>query len=339
MGVNTQGNTSLRARARTRLRARTLAAGLAFGAVAATTAGTANAQNVGGGGNGGAGIDTHLFRPAMDSKGLFSVNGTDILGAKDMSLGLVLDYGHNLLRTSKDPFIEHSFQGTLQYSYGIANLVIVGVDMPIDLMSGDNLSYQGLGYFALHAKVRILKVEHGLGLSAGLQIGQSINDAANSGGGEPGPFVWPIAMIEKRIGATGQLRLAANGGIRAHGASSTLVQGLDKGTAADGSLLTYGVGASYRIMESFDLVAETYGTYSLASNIDSALRPSNEVVGGVKIFVERNSYLMLGGGVRYTDGYQAADHRVLLGFVFEPSIGDRDGDGIKDDIDQCPDDP
>jgi outer membrane protein OmpA-like peptidoglycan-associated protein len=30
---------------------------------------------------------------------------------------------------------------------------------------------------------------------------------------------------------------------------------------------------------------------------------------------------------------------VILGFTYEPSIGDRDGDGIKDDVDQCPDEP
>ncbi len=46
----------------------------------------------------GAGFDTHLFRPALDSKGFFHTNGTDILGANDISLGLVLDYGRNLLR-------------------------------------------------------------------------------------------------------------------------------------------------------------------------------------------------------------------------------------------------
>ena len=28
----------------------------------------------------GDGLDTHLFRPAVDSKGFFSVNGSDILG-------------------------------------------------------------------------------------------------------------------------------------------------------------------------------------------------------------------------------------------------------------------
>src|SRR3954467_4327694 len=47
----------------------------------------------------GDGMDTHLFRPAIDSKGFFSVNGSDILGAGNVSFGLVLDYGHNLLRT------------------------------------------------------------------------------------------------------------------------------------------------------------------------------------------------------------------------------------------------
>ena len=46
----------------------------------------------------GQGLDTHLFRPAMDSKGLFTVNGSDILGANDISFGLVIDYGNTLLR-------------------------------------------------------------------------------------------------------------------------------------------------------------------------------------------------------------------------------------------------
>ena len=31
--------------------------------------------------------------------------------------------------------------------------------------------------------------------------------------------------------------------------------------------------------------------------------------------------------------------RVFVGFIFEPRIGDRDGDGIKDDVDKCPDEP
>src|SRR5688572_30373353 len=47
-----------------------------------------------------AGMDTHLFRPAVDSKGFFYVNGTDIIGKNDVSFGMVLDWGRNIMRTS-----------------------------------------------------------------------------------------------------------------------------------------------------------------------------------------------------------------------------------------------
>lgn len=57
------------------------------------------------------------------------------------------------------------------------------------------------------------------------------------------------------------------------------------------------------------------------------------------MFVERNSYLTLAGGTGIADGVQTPDVRGVIGFVFEPSIGDRDGDGYKDDVDQCPDEP
>jgi outer membrane protein OmpA-like peptidoglycan-associated protein len=33
------------------------------------------------------------------------------------------------------------------------------------------------------------------------------------------------------------------------------------------------------------------------------------------------------------------DWRVFVGLIFEPRVSDRDGDGIADNVDQCPDDP
>ena len=306
----------------------------------------------------GDGFDTHLFRPAMDSKGLFSVNGTDILGAKEVSFGLILDYGHTLLRTAiSSPLIEHSFQGTFQFNYGIANQVVVGLSMPVDLMSGPQtpdangqplfpnqwgpgkLDFQGIGDVAAHAKWRVLKVEHGFGLALGAEAGWGLPGAASNAGAEPGFWYWPSLAAEKRFGPSGRIRVAINAGYRGHSASSTVLSPLSHGNYADGSLLTYGGGVSFRVLESLDLVGETYGTYLIESAATGAVPTSNEVVGGIKLFVERNSYLMLGGGTRYGHGFEAADQRAFLGFVFEPSIGDRDGDGIKDDVDQCPDDP
>jgi outer membrane protein OmpA-like peptidoglycan-associated protein len=307
----------------------------------------------------GDGFDTHLFRPAMDSKGLFTVNGSDVIGAKAFSFGLVIDYANTLLRTPfSSQLIDHSFQGTLQANYGIANQLVVGLDLPIDLMSGkqqldatgqpqatyvgkwgpDKLDFQGIGYVGAHAKWRITRVEHGFGLALGLQLGVGLGDAAANAAADPGFFYWPMLIAEKRFGTRGQFRIAVNGGYRGHSASTTQIP-LKDGTYVDGSLFTFGGGVSWRVLDPLDLVAETYGTYLLASNADSDVKLSNEAVGGIKLFVERNSYLMLGGGSRYTTGFEAADIRAFLGFIFEPSIGDRDGDGILDDVDKCPDDP
>jgi OmpA-OmpF porin, OOP family len=305
----------------------------------------------------GDGLDTHLFRPAMDSKGLFSVNGTDILGSKEVSLGLILDYGHALLRTATtSPLIEHSFQGTLQFNYGIANQVVVGLDAPVDLMSGpptadgngqpqfpntwgpNKLDFQGFGYASAHFKWRVLKLERGFGLAVGAQAGLGFADAAANAGADKGFWYWPMIAAEKRFGSSGQFRVAVNGGYRGHSATLTALP-LNHGRYVDGNLATYGGGISWRVIDSLDLVGETYGTFLLASGATGSITASNEVVGGIKLFVERNSYLMLGGGIRYGHGFEAADERAFLGFIFEPSIGDRDGDGIKDDVDQCPDDP
>jgi len=315
---------------------------------------TARAQIV----NNGDGFDTHLFRPAMDSKGFFSVNGTDILGKNDVSFGLVIDYGRTLLRVQENgtggsaQLIEHSFQGTAMFNYGIANLLSVGLTVPVNLMAGDErgsepsvtgwsdgkLDSQTLGYLGLHAKLRITRVDRGPGLALGVTAGVPVTDAPKSAGADPSAWIWPQAFFEQRFGATGRFKIGLNAGVRLHGTSTTALP-LRDGNFQDGNLFTYGAAAAYRIFDSLDLVAETYATYLLASQAADAVKPSNEVVGGIKVFVERNSYLMLGAGPRYTNGFEAANIRGFIGFIFEPSIGDRDGDGIPDDLDKCPDDP
>jgi outer membrane protein OmpA-like peptidoglycan-associated protein len=360
------------------------------------------------------GADTHLFRPAVDSKGFFSVNGSDILGANDVSFGLILDYGRNILRTDDsrvpqtmrpvygpfdpntqtqpvigsqlgncttdlckldpnnraqgrgtgvDALVANSFQGTFGFNYGIANRAVVGISVPIILMAGNpaydigpgggnlynagELNKQGLSTIALHGKVRITRVEKGIGLAAVVQVGVPIGNASQYLGADPGAWFWPQLIAEKRFGATGRFKVGVNVGYRGHTGDNarfgTNLYGdnqLAEGAFQYGNLGTFQAGVAWRALDSLDLVGETYGTYQLDGNSNSKQKLSEELVGGIKLFVERNSYFMAGAGSRaFSTGFEAADVRLLLGFVFEPSIGDRDGDGYKDDEDQCPDEP
>jgi OOP family OmpA-OmpF porin len=335
----------------------------------------------------GEGMDTHLFRPAIDSKGFMYVNGSDILGANDISFGLVLDYGRNILRTnsdreacggagepgcpnggvSQDPgvdaLVKNSFQGTFGFNYGIANIGSIGIGVPVILMAGDEaneigqdgalystqkLDAQKVSTVSLQGKIRLTRVEKGPGLALIVQGGVPVGDSPRDLGAEPGGWYWPRVAFENRIGSAGRLKLGVDVGYRGHTGKNPKFEHdaagrdqLQEGKLEGSSLATFGAGISFRALDSLDLLAEGYGSYQVGGKSDSKQKLSAEVLGGIKLFVERNSYLMMGGGTRkpISTGYEAADVRMVLGFVFEPSIGDRDGDGYKDDVDQCPDDP
>ena len=78
-------------------------------------------------------------------------------------------------------------------------------------------------------------------------------------------------------------------------------------------------GAAVKVGENFGLGIAYVGD----------LKERIEALGGLKIFVQESSYLQLGAGGAITPtSFQAANLRFTAGFVFEPSIGDRDGDGF-----------
>ncbi len=350
------------------------------------------------------GMDLHLFRPAMDSKGYLSVNGTDILGHLDFAFGLVVDMGGGLMpyngfvNDATQPVagltpstycgrdllcgraIDYVATGTLQFNLGLFNLLEVGAQVPVGFVGGRNVtipgifndptmgnpaadSYQGFGGIVLHAKLRILRAERnsGLGLGVGLQV-EFPSGSPSQFVGEGDVVFWPMVLGEWRpdrlirIGLNVGARLFTSGtnGIPAGGSTAiptmhTCAQSLGQTCTINpgsfsavnyGSFLTYGLGAGFRLGDSpIELTAEVYGA-SIFNAFGTQGGTSLEAMGGMKIFVDRNSYLVLaGGGGLPVGGIQQADVRGMLGFIFEPSIGDRDGDGYRDDTDECPNEP
>jgi OmpA-OmpF porin, OOP family len=346
----------------------------------------------------GDGADAHLFRAPVDSKGFLSVNGADVLGGGEISFGLVLDYGYGLMPLSDGHgasyMVKHAFQGTVQFDYGIANVLVVGVSAPVVVNAGDpatdigpggsqnysdnGITEQALGNVALHAKLRLLRPtgESPLGVAIIFQGGGGAGGTTNFAS-DPGFFYWPEAVLERRFGSEGGLRLGLNAGYRGHtGANPTFGLGqnglpeLTRGVFEYGNLFTGGFAISGRVASSVDLIAETYGTYLLGGASDSRQRLSAEAIGGIKLFVQENSYFTIGAGSGYLLGFEAAVPRAMIGFMFEPTLGDepkrekvsdkwdtcpdgsekhggvcpptdgdRDGDGILDSHDKCPDEP
>ena len=358
--------------------------GLMMAAIVGTGS-TASAQEAGQLNSGG--WDLHLFRPAIDSKGHLSVNGSDILGHTDFSFGLVLDYGRGLLpfrgfvndgtvmageAERVDRLVDNYFTGTLHFNIGLFNYVVVGFQLPIIFLQGQNVTVpgvyntndnitltggndaQGIGDLTIHAKARILRAERDpIGLAAILRAQLPTgNDAQFTG--EPGFTLWPSIVAEWRPGR--RFRLSLEAGYRFNvgdGAtipldsrtepSETNAFGAmfsDRGTDLTyDDLITFGLGASIRAADSLDIVLESYGT-QIATEFGTTGAFSAEALLGLKIFVQANSYLVLAGGAGFPrPSAQAADFRAVAGFIFEPSIGDRDGDGYKDDVDECPDEP
>lgn len=357
---------------------------------------------------GSTGLDSRLFRPAIDTKGHFMVNGTDILGANQYAFGLIIDgaggivpyhgfenSGSTLAADADriDRLIGVQFTGNLMFNYGIANWLVVGANVPITFVRGPDavipnpaggaiynnaaspvgLSSQGFGDLGLNLKLRLLRSETqpiGLAILVRATFPTGRSDAFT---GDSGVTLWPSLVLEyrhRRIRLSGEVGLRmpfgdtlSNYPILGRSCPALTADptngncggsnppAVDSATGAVevrpgrqtidyGSLLTFGLGASIHLGANVDFVAEGYGS-QLVTQFGETGSLSMEALGGFKFFIHGHNYLMLAGGagIPIDDGFQQANWRGVLGVVFEPSIADRDGDGIRDDVDECPDEP
>ena len=340
------------------------------------------------------GMDLHLYRPAIDTRGYFSVNGTEVMPHKEFSFGLVLDAGFGILRyngfendpnkaaseaSREDRIAGQGFTGTFMFNVGLIDRLVLGIQLPITFFRGDTvqapdnggsclagsttclynleaggLRSQGVGDLTISVKARLLNLgEFPIGIAVTLRAGFP-TAKTDQFAGEPGFSLWPTAVLEFQ--PIEKIRLAIEGGYRwnsGQGAtfiwdgrsdpSDPLGNAVDPVDLGQGhrftynDLITFGFGSAFRIARSLDLILEFYGT-QIAQEIGTKGTVSMEALGGFKYFVTNKSFLFLaaGAGIPKT-GFQAANIRAVLGFMYEPAVEDRDGDGIADDDDGCPD--
>ncbi len=346
------------------------------------------------------GMDLHLFRPALDSRGYFSVNGSEVMPHKEFSFGLVMDAGFGILRyngfdnnpdqrasevNTESRIARQAFTGTFMFNFGLIDRLVIGIALPITFFrggdvqtpdraalggtcsgatssgclynfEGNGLRSQGVGDLTLSFKARLLNLgRYPAGIAVTLRA-QFPTAKTTQFAGEPGVALWPTAVFEFQ--PIEKIRLAVEGGYRWNSATgATFIwdgasQPSDPLSATDpvdvatagrrftyNDLITFGFGSAFRVARSLDIILEFYGS-QIAQEIGTKGTLSMEALGGLKYFVAGNSFLYVAGGAGIPKtGFQAADARVSLGFMYEPAVEDRDGDGINDDDDACPDRP
>ena len=323
----------------------------------------------------GGDLDLDSFRPAMDSRGYITVNASQVLANKDISFGLVTDWGHDVLKLSGGPVagaydsgnaayrVTDVISPTLQVAFGIAGFLEIGASVPFRVNSGTwdpnfigdaadprdndqfNFSAQGVGDIGLHLKLRILDTSHfpiGLALVGSVYIPAGYDDKSWLGENQVTPRFSLVIDHEWR-----RVRMALNGGILLRSDTRTFLDAPRPGASAMAPFtnqtvvakneLPFGAAIAFALVKDrFDLVGEVTGSIPL----DATNYQPLEVLGAIKLYLARNSFFIIGGGAGVApDNAANPGVRVFAGIVFEPSIGDRDGDGIKDDVDKCPDEP
>ena len=249
----------------------------------------------------------------------------------------------------------HAGPAELEFGFSAPFVIMSGDRGPDDLGAPQDpnddmqfkLSGQGVGNVGLHFKTRFIKTSRpphvGLGVIASLYLPPPSSSQKNFMGWK-GVTPQVIGILDKEFGRRSELRIALNGGIRIHSAETYTDNDPSGGATRTNEAITaggeipFGAGIAYAIaVQKFDVVGEVYGSVPL--NGATNYQPL-EAIAGVKLYLARNSFLSLGGGRGLIPDKGAnPDLRAFIGIVFEPNIGDRDGDGLKDDIDKCPDDP
>jgi OmpA-OmpF porin, OOP family len=336
----------------------------------------------------GGNIDLNAFRPAMDSRGYITVNASQILGHKELSFGLVTNWGFKVLEMTGPvggftPGAGYTDDGEtkytvtnvitpeLQFAFGLFKVVEIGVSVPFTIVSGDvgpdfigdpsqpndddnfSFSSQGVGDIGVHLKARFLNTSRhpiGLAVIGSVYIPSSAYDELQWAG-ENAIYGRVVGIVDKEF-AKGKVKVGGNLGFKFRTKSDEHIY-VDDGSATAGMTppipftgqtveakneIPFGGAIAYAIVkQKFDLVAEVFGSIPLGGENYQPL----EAIGGIKVYLARNSFLLLGGGAGLIPGVAGGnpDARAFIGIVFEPNIGDRDGDGIKDDIDKCPDEP
>jgi OmpA-OmpF porin, OOP family len=317
-------------------------------------AGAANAQE-------GGGFSLNRFEPAPAGDMFFAVPSPGAAGHLTLRAHAMFDHAERPVRLADTDLAVVSAQSFLRADVSLAlwDSLLLSADLPLAIAQGGEdpgltgvtfteLSAPEIGDVRLGARLRLLGQNTGpitLGLGGYLFAPTGSPEQYTSDGATRGAF---HANLGGRIGSTTRFIWSASGGAEVGGANGP-------------QLLTFGAAAGLLLAgDRLQLGAELHGTVPLGSEKlmlssspprSSDAETSAEILPGAKLRVLGGLTIGAAAGTGLLKAVGAPTFRAvaMIGWAPLPEptpepaspqavrVGDKDDDGIKDDIDACPD--
>ncbi|MCA9547282.1 MAG: transporter, partial [Myxococcales bacterium] len=292
------------------------------------------------------GAEGQLFRPATaPPTDYFTVRGTSLLPPLTPVAGAYLHYSNRPV-VFDDGVDDRSLLGSLwtldaYAAMGIIDRLQVGVGLPVHLYAGGDavaavqgeLDRAGLGDLRLNGRYGLGDVPFVEGLRAATLLDLTVPfGAAGDYLGAGNVTLHPALALEYEL--DGRVRLGTNLGW-------LLRQEMEFEGVKHGHQFTWAVAGGYALDDQLEVIAELFGRVNADWAVDaSAATTPAELDVGARYTPWPGHHLNGLVGVGVNQGVGAPTARVLLGYTWEgPSYSDRDGDGIDDLSDACPDEP
>jgi OOP family OmpA-OmpF porin len=291
------------------------------------------------------------FEPAIDSRGMISVDRAQSLETGQFNLGLYLGHGLSQLTQSISNddinLVRHYSTGHALFAIGIEGWAELGVQVPITMLRGDfdgvgdetTVTADGLGDIRTSLKVTILRPERypvSLAVALHARLPTGSKDVFMT---DDGLVLTPQLIVDASF--LGRFSTALNLGYTSR---SSYV--LDTEINANGAVLqrTSAVARSNHlnanlgfvlaaVRNRFHVVLESINRLPMSSENGEAL--SSTLLFGAKFFLLQHSFLSFGLTRSVVAEPTYPQWQGFVGIIFEPQEDDQDGDGIIDDKDQC----
>jgi len=300
-----------------------------------------------------AGFAVNRFEPSERGSDWFTLDSLDLRGSARPAFGVVGDYNVRPLviydnnGNIKESVVRNQFILHAGAAFVFLDRFRIAADMPFQLFADghqgtlNGVQYnppandQALGDLRVSADVRLIG-EYGGVFTAAIGAQLSLPTGSQSNYMSDGQVrVLPRAVV---AGDIGPLAYSARLGIQYRGLGSNV-----DGNSI-GSEFNFGGSVGLRAFDHALLIGpEFYGSTTFDNAFDKQSTPL-EVVLGPHILLNNGLRFGAGVGTGLTRGFGSPIERTLFSIEFVPPVAapprkDRDGDGIPDDKDACPDVP